>query len=272
MPGMRKGVAPKLGGLSPSPRLRSTVRLDCSASLLTFGTWTTVTAAAATAFAAIAATTASAASTALSAVFAFRARFTAIFTTWRRSALTTLPLLVALPAAKIATISALPTGATASAATAAVATLTLVRFAPHIARGTTSLRRSRFIRLPAEHAFQPADESARLFLRLWGWLRFLIRLLRARLEPPLIAARLTWLETAIFAAAFTGLTRFARLVRAALAFARLERAALLAFATLTAITRWLECAAFIRPGRGIRGPAFIGTRSRIGRGSTDGIV
>jgi hypothetical protein len=90
-----------------------------------------------------------------------------------------------------------------------------------------------------EEAFQPADKSAGLFLRLSGRCRCLIRLMRTRLEFPFVAARLARFEPSRLTritAAFAGLPRFARLVGAAFTAA---------FTTFATIAGWLECPTFV---------------------------
>ena len=193
-------------------------RLDRAAALLTLRVRTAI-ATTTTAFAAITSATAATTPAALATVFAFAAWLAPILAALEGLATFTALRLIARTAI-VTPVSALAAGPTTPPAAAAVSTVTGLMFASRVTRRATGLGRRVGIRLATKNPFQPADETARLFLRLGSWCAILLRLRRSRLELAFVATRFAWFKAARFtwiSATFTRWPRLARLEGPALA-------------------------------------------------------
>jgi hypothetical protein len=160
------------------------------------------------------------------------------------------------PAAVIAAIAALARGSAATTTAATIVALALlIVITARVTGRTTGLRRRRLLGLASENTFQPADKTAGFFLRLRLRTPFRQGLIRALLEFPLVAPRLTrleapwlarleapWLARSL-APAFTRLPWLARFERPA------------ALAAIPAFARRLKRAAFFRTRREFAGSA-----------------
>jgi hypothetical protein len=167
-------------------RLSDACVSDRAAALLPFGARATIPATAA-AFAAIASAAAATPPSTLAAVFAFATRLATILAALERLAAFGASLLITRTAV-VTAVSALTAGAVAPATTASITALALI-LAPGIG-GMTARRWSSGLIGAPEESFQPAHEPAGLLLRLGGRRRRLVRLVRARLEFPLVTSGL----------------------------------------------------------------------------------